>query len=213
MTAPINKMNEVWVSIRESKRMRHIVAISNLGNVMYGDGRVKNAPMYGHCKLAEGQIQFSHLIAKYFVPKTNEDVLQHRNCIDHITHNPIGMNVNDFRNLRWCTSKENSNFHEAKTNMIAGMTGVPKTDFGRLFLPLITGKVRGRNMNYYAWARNQFKKTGVVPSPEEYSHVYQGPKSEFAQWFNDKYGPGKQNMALYKRCYRHYRATGKFLED
>lgn len=203
---------ETWIHIRDSKCPRYITDVSNFGNVRYGDGKVCPSTMYQRVMVDRKIMQISHLVAECFAPKTEEDIRLGRVLVDHKTHNPVDVNVNDYRNVRWCTHKENSNFLEAKNNMSTGMTGKPKTDFGRLFLPTITGKIRGENMNYYAWARNQFKKTGLMPSPEEYSHVYQGRKSEFAQWFNDKYGPGNQNRALYQRCYRHYKATGNFLE-
>ena len=203
---------ETWIRIRDSKCPRYITDVSNLGNVRYGGGKVCPSTMYQRVMVDRKITQISHLVAERFVPKTEEDIRLGRTLVDHKTHSPIDFNVNDYRNVRWCTHKENSNFPEAKNNMSTSMAGIAKTDFGRLFLPSITGKVRGENMNYYAWARNQFKKTGVLPSPEEYSHVYQGRKSEFAQWFNDKYGPGNQNRALYQRCYRHYKATGNFLE-
>ena len=206
------QISEEWVVLRYSLHPKHIVAVSNRGNVKYGNGEVEPAKIYSVAMLDGKRVPISHITAEHFMGKSEDDIRLGRDIVDHITHHPVGMNVNDVRNLRWCTHKENSNFPEAKTNMITGMTGVPKTDFGELFLPSITGKVRGKNMNFYAWARNQFKKTGVAPSPEDYSHVYQGRKSEFAQWFNDKYGPGNQNRALYQRCYRHYKATGNFLE-
>lgn len=168
MSEQINKVNEIWVSVRESKRMCHIVAISNLGNVMYGDGRVKNTTMYGHCKLAEGQIQFSQLIAQYFVPKSNEDVLQNRNCIDHITHNPIGMNVNDFRNLRWCTSKENSNFSEARHNMSQGTRLKPRSVFGRWFIERFPDG-HANHVNEYAYYHRKYKESGELPTIMDYA--------------------------------------------
>lgn len=206
------QIKEKWFIIREDSRANMIEAISDRGNLRYGDGSVRPAKIYAHIKLGDKRVPISHLIAEHFIGKSEDDIFLGRDIVDHITHHPDGMNVNDVRNIRWCTHKENSNFPEAKTNMSIGMTGRPRTDFGQLFLPSITGKVNGKNMNYYAWARNQFKKTGVMPSYEEYSHVYQGRKSKFAQWFNDNYGSGNQNRALYQRCRRHYRETGEFLE-
>ncbi len=207
------QINEEWLVLREDRCASHIVAISNRGNVRYGNGAVRPSKMYSRVRLDGVVYNVSHLAAEHFIGKTPEDIGLGRDIVDHITHTPDNMNVNDVRNLRWCTHKENSNFSEAKCNMISGMTGRPRTNFGKHILPNLTGRVKGANMNYYAWARKQFKASGVVPSREEYSHVYRGRKSEFAQWFNDKYGPGNQNQALYQRCYRYYKTTGNFLEE
>ena len=46
-----------------------------------------------------------------------------QNQIDHITHNPTEYNVNDVRNLRWCTQAENLNFDEARKNMSQSKSG------------------------------------------------------------------------------------------
>lgn len=203
---------EIWVSVREKASRKDVIAVSNKGNIKYGDGSIRPAKIYARIMVDRKHKHVSHLIAEHFVGKTEDDIRLGRDIVDHITHNPVGMNVNDARNLRWCTHKENSNFPEAKRNMMAGMTGIARTEFGQQFLPTITGKVRGANRKYYAWAWNQYKTTGIIPSQEEYSHVHKGRKSAFSQWFNDKYGPGIKNRALYQKCYRHYKTTGSFLE-
>lgn len=58
----------------------------------------------------------SRILAERFIPKTTEDIAIGRNIVDHITHHPKDMNVNDIRNLRWCTKGENSRFEESRNN-------------------------------------------------------------------------------------------------
>lgn len=208
MSEQINKVDETWVYVRNSTVKKNIVAFSNRGNVMYGDGRIKAFGMYSRIILNGKQYMLSHLVAEHFAPCSDKSKI----LVDHITHSPEGMNINDVRNLRWCTHKENSNFGEAKLNMSQSTTGVARTEFGEKFLPFISGKVKGENMNEYAWARNYFKRTGRVPTHEEYTHVHKGKTSEFSVWFNDRYGSGNENRALYQRCRRYYIKTGEFLE-
>jgi len=205
------QIREEWIILREVARMDHIVAISNRGNVRYGSGDVQPAKMYARVKLNGKVISVANLIAERFIGKTDEDVRLGRNTVDHITHNPENMLVNDVRNLRWCTRKENSNFPEAKRNMHVGVYGKGKTEFGKWFLENFPGDLH-ENMNEYVYYRNRYLKTGELPTVLDYDKRYGGPHSEFAAWFNSRYGSGNKNPALYKRCYRHYKATGNFLE-
>ena len=167
MSEQINKVEEVWIPMRDSTRMSHIVAISNLGNVKYGDGHVKAASIYAHTMLNGERVQFSKLIANAFVPKTKEDVELGRTLIDHVTHFPEGMNVNDFRNLRWCTNKENSNFHEARRNISAGTRLKPRSVFGRWFIERFPDG-HALHVNEYAYYHRKFKETGELPTVMDY---------------------------------------------
>ena len=68
-------------------------------------------------------VKVYRLMAETFIEKTEEDIRLGRNVVDHITHNTVDMNINDVRNLRWCTKVENDNFpeaHENKRNAILG---------------------------------------------------------------------------------------------
>ena len=62
-------------------------------------------------------------LAHNFIAKTEDDILKQRNFIDHISHAPDSMYVNDVRNLRWCTNRENCNFQEAKLNYSKAQIG------------------------------------------------------------------------------------------
>lgn len=78
------------------------------------------------------RVRVSRLIAYYFIPKTEEDIRLGRDVIDHITHTPDGMNINDVRNLRWCTKHENDTFPEAHEHKCKAQRGNKKhTDESR----------------------------------------------------------------------------------
>ena len=111
-------MKEEWIEInRKSKKPNTIVAVSNTGFIKRNDGSIDVSDIRKSILRFNGKLYRVHaLIATLFIPKTEEDKKLGRNTVDHITHNPIGMNINDVRNLRWCTSKENANFPEALSN-------------------------------------------------------------------------------------------------
>lgn len=108
---------EEWKSTNNtSYRGDTIVEVSNYGRLKLKSGEIRDS-YYRQVMRYEGKTTKVHIvIAKLFMPKTDEDIRLGRNCIDHKTHNPIGININDVRNLRWCTYKENNNFEEGKLN-------------------------------------------------------------------------------------------------
>ena len=108
---------EEWKNTNNtSYRHDTIVAVSNYGRLKLRNCEIKDS-YYRQTMRYEGKHTRVHIvIAKLFIPKTEEDIRLNRNFIDHITHNPIGININDIRNLRWCTCKENNNFPEALQN-------------------------------------------------------------------------------------------------
>lgn len=111
-------MKEEWIELnRKSKKPNAIVAVSNTGCIKRYDGSIEVSDIReSHIRYKGKQCRVHSLIATLFIPKTEEDIKLGRTTVDHITHNPIGMNVNDVRNLRWCTPKENNNFPEALAN-------------------------------------------------------------------------------------------------
>ena len=110
-------MKEEWIEIEQkSNKPNAIVAVSNTGCVKRYNGEITVTTLRDSIIRYKGkQIRLHRLIAMLFIPKTEEDIRLNRNAVDHKTHNPIGMNINDVRNLRWCTIKENNNFDEAKS--------------------------------------------------------------------------------------------------
>lgn len=81
-------------------------------------------------------------LAQHFITKSETDKLYKRNVIDHITHTPTNYNVNDIRNLRWCTRKENANFDEAKLNQRNARIGHKLSDETRAKL---SNSLKGKN--------------------------------------------------------------------
>ncbi len=202
---------ETWIHIRDSKCPRYITDVSNFGNVRYGGGKVCPSTMYQRVMVDRKIMQISHLIAECFVPKTEEDIRLGRALVDHKTHNPVDFNVNDYRNVRWCTNKENSNFSEAKNNMHDGMRGRARSEFGEWFNSIFPDG-HFNHVNEYAYYFRRYKETGVFPTTLDYSTTFRGVKSEFSRWFRNRYGKGSDNPVLYNKCRRHYVKTGEFLE-
>lgn len=117
MNATMN--DEFWLTIDRANKdggsqKRTIKAISNKGNLMRTSGKIeplsyrKKVYFNGKCHRAY------RLIADYFLVTVKRP---DQTSIDHISHSPEGMNINDVRNLRWCNQKENCNFDEALENM------------------------------------------------------------------------------------------------
>ena len=115
----INGQREIWISTEnKSERCSAIIAVSNCGRIMRKDGKIEIASCRQQVYVGEKRLQMLvyRFLATTFITKTEEDILKQRNFIDHITHTPTDMYINDVRNLRWCTNRENCNFPEAKLN-------------------------------------------------------------------------------------------------
>ena len=106
-----------WLELKpEMLQGRSIVAISDTGLMKRHNGIIEPIPYRQNVTVNGKKVRAYRLIAEHFIPKTEEDIKLGRDCVDHITHEPTAMNINDIRNLRWCTYKENNNFDEAKSN-------------------------------------------------------------------------------------------------
>ena len=106
-----------WIDLNSSNTKGScIVAISDTGLMKRLNGIIEPIPYRQRVRYNGNIIRAYRLLAEHFIPKTEEDISLGRDCVDHITHNPIDMNINDIRNMRWCTHKENLNFEEAKAN-------------------------------------------------------------------------------------------------
>ena len=149
-------MNEIWIETGNNKQYNSIVAISNTGLLKTKTGEIRESK-YNDVLRIKGKLYKVHqIIANNFIPKTEEDLLLGRNVVDHKTHNPIGMNINDVRNLRWCTIKENNNFDEARKHLSEGHTGIgiPRSEFGWKYkekygLTVLDRKRYIRELDYY----------------------------------------------------------------
>ena len=113
-----NTMLEEWKEINhQRKKPNSIVAVSNTGKIKRNNGAIEVTGRRKETIRFNGKFtRIERVIATLFIPKTEEDVRLGRNTVDHITHYPTDMNINDIRNLRWCTTKENNNFPEALAN-------------------------------------------------------------------------------------------------
>ena len=115
----INGQKEIWISTgNKSKHCSAVIAVSNCGRIMRRNGKIDIASKGQQIFVGEKRLQMLvyRFLANNFIVKTEEDILRQRTVIDHITHTPTNMHINDVRNLRWCTQKENCNFKEAKLN-------------------------------------------------------------------------------------------------
>lgn len=90
-----------------------IVAISNTGLIKYKNGVIKNSTLETKVIINGFSKRIYYHIAENFLQTVHRpDQIR----IDHITHNTENMNINDVRNLRWCTKSENERFEEAREN-------------------------------------------------------------------------------------------------
>ena len=108
-------MIEQWIYIEHNRlKPDTVVAVSNTGKLKRANGEITPSELRrSHVRIDGKNVRVHRIIAEHFIigPKRPEQIF-----VDHITHNPEGMNVNDVRNLRWCTILENNNFEEAHQN-------------------------------------------------------------------------------------------------
>lgn len=107
-------VQERWIKLDRSgcrKRNSTIIELSDHGRYRRRDGSIGVLNLRHQIVLKGKTVLVSHIIADNFLitVKRTDQV-----DIDHITHTPNGMNVQDVRNLRYCTHKENMNFEEGK---------------------------------------------------------------------------------------------------
>jgi hypothetical protein len=130
----INGQREIWISTgNKSNYSPTIIAVSNCGRIMRKNGKIEIASYGQQVFVGEKRLQMYvyRFLANNFITKTEEDILRQRACIDHITHEPTSMYINDIRNLRWCTHKENMNFEEAKLNKSKAKIGEKHPMYGK----------------------------------------------------------------------------------
>ena len=120
-------MREIWISTfsTNKKDPKTIIAISNKGRIIRKNGTVENTFYMQQFNYNGKKVLIHRFIADNFIHKTEDDIMKQRNCIDHITHHPENMNINDIRNMRWCTHKENCNFQERIEQLSKSKKGQP----------------------------------------------------------------------------------------
>ena len=91
-----------------------IIAISETGMCLLKNGTIRESSYRDTVRVNGKLTRIYRIIADVFlVTVKKKDQIQ----VDHITHEPVGMNINDVRNLRWCTNYENNNFEEHRENL------------------------------------------------------------------------------------------------
>lgn len=145
-----------------------IIAISDEGLMLRRNGVIEPIPYRQNVNHNGKRIRCYRLLMEHFKPKTDEDISLERDCVDHITHNPADMNINDIRNMRWCTHKENLNFEEAKRNKSLSQKGKPSnkkgkgySEFGKLFKETY-GYSKSDKPLLYDRERMYYKKHGCL---------------------------------------------------
>lgn len=107
--------NEIWIDLTRNKRVLPpctVIAISSCGRIKRHNGVIEDSYHKQKIQFRGRQYQIHRLIALYFIKR-----VPGKHFVDHITHHPVGMNINNVCNLRWCTQIENLNFVECKNNM------------------------------------------------------------------------------------------------
>lgn len=125
----INGQPEEWFELNNKGRQGTTIKyISNCGRMKRKNGVIEEIP-YKQRVIFNGKLSFCYrLLIEHFKPKTLEDIMLGRDFVDHITHNPVGKNVNDIRNLRWCTIAENNGFEEGRHNKSISLKGRTRTE-------------------------------------------------------------------------------------
>ncbi len=114
-----------WFYVDEHKRKarKDIRAISPEGYYLRNDGSIDPITYKGKVTInGDRDLCYRHIAKIFLITVRRPD----QNCIDHITHHPKDMLINNVLNLRWCTNAENSGFPEARDNRRISMKGKHK---------------------------------------------------------------------------------------
>lgn len=135
-----------------------IIAVSNCGRIMRRNGVIEFCN-YRKQRITtdKGKVVLSQFLLSFF-----KGIDSDRPIADHVSHNPKDMCVNDIRNLRWATNRENSNFEEAHENQRNAALKRSKNSFGKLYFEKYRLSYRDDTSKYNsAWYR--FKTYGELP--------------------------------------------------
>lgn len=104
-----------------------IIGISDTGMLLLYNGSIRESNYRDTINVKGKRIRIYKIIADNFLQTVRRpEQLE----IDHVTHKPVGMNINDVRNLRWCTHRENMGFIEHRTNLSNAKKGRPAWNKG-----------------------------------------------------------------------------------
>jgi hypothetical protein len=167
----INGQREIWISTgNKSTRYSAIIAVSNCGRIMRRNGKIEIASKGQQVFVGEKRLQMYvyRFLATNFIAKTEEDILKQRTFIDHITHAPDNVHINDIRNLRWCTNKENCNFPEAKLNQSKAKIGEKHPFYGKKHSEEAKEKIRKarKGKKHSEEAKEKISKNSKAGTPE-----------------------------------------------
>lgn len=111
----MTQIDEQWYDIQYNGDIPYnrIVSISNTGKYKTFDGREFNSERNTRITIFGERRKLYNAIASIFLVTVRRP---EQIFVDHITHYPTEYNINDVRNLRWCTISENNSFEEARFN-------------------------------------------------------------------------------------------------
>lgn len=125
----ITQIDEKWIDLTKYKVFKKtIVAVSNTGKYRRSNGTEGILSIRQRVSYKGELERCSHIIADHFLITVKRP---DQTYVDHITHNPTEYYVNDIRNLRYCTHKENLNFDEARENNSKAHRGEKSSMYGR----------------------------------------------------------------------------------
>lgn len=157
----INGQKEIWIRIEtRAHTSKRVIALSNCGRAMRANGEIFITKYNTSIWLNNRHNTAYRILADMFLYKTEDDKIFQRNEIDHKSHNPKDMFINDVRNLRWCTHKENLNFPEAVNNNSEHSRGF-KTKFGKAFYEKYGFACE--NAELYSKLYNRYYRYGELP--------------------------------------------------
>ena len=119
-------MTEMWINLdNNANRGDTVIAVSNTGLMKCKNGEIKEIPLRRAVYVNGKLILIYRILAETFIPNPDN-----KPFVDHITHDrtKIDYPLNDIRNLRWCTCKENNNFDEGIENKRNAKLGTTLTE-------------------------------------------------------------------------------------
>jgi hypothetical protein len=118
-------MTDIWINLdNNAHRGDTVIAVSNTGLMKCKNGEIKEIPLRRAVYVRGKLILIYRILAEAFIPNPDN-----KPFVDHITHDrtKIDYPLNDIRNLRWCTCKENNNFNEGIENKRKAKLGTHHT--------------------------------------------------------------------------------------